>query len=79
MKTIFKNGTYERVSNEVADYEVRTGRAKYASKMDWKTNARSTVSVKSETVTEAEQKGEHTKSKKAMKAAKFKAKQRQYE
>ena len=79
MKTIFKNGTYERVSNEVADYEVRMGKAKYASKIDWKKNTRSTVNIKSETVTEAEQKGEHTKSKKAMKAAKFKSKQRQYE
>ena len=68
MKTIFKNGTYERVSNEVADYEVRMGKAKYASKIDWKKNTRSTVNVKSE-----------TKSKKAMKAAKFKSKQRQYE
>jgi len=77
MKTIFKNGTYERVSNEIADYEVRIGKAKYASKIDWKKNTRSSVKV--EAVVVAEQKGEHTKSKKAMNAAKFKAKQRQYE
>ena len=78
MKTIFKNGTYERVSNEVADYEVRVGKAKYTSKIEWKKNTRSIVSVKSEATTEAEQKGEHTKSNKTIKAAKFKAKQRQY-
>lgn len=75
MKTIFKNGTYERVSNEVADYEVKVGNARYASKMDWKKNVRN--AAKAETVVEAEEKGEKTKSKKAIKAAKFKSKQRQ--
>ena len=74
MKTILKNGTYERVSNEVADYEVKVGKAKYASKMEWKKTTRSVA--KPETVSVAEQKGEQTKSEKAIKAAKFKAKQR---
>ena len=75
MKTIFKNGTYERVSNEVAEHEVKVGKAKYASKMDWKKTTRSLP--KSETVTVAEQKGEKTKSEKAIRSAKLKAKQRQ--
>jgi len=75
MKTIFKNGTYERVSEEVAEQEVKMGRARYASKIDWKKNVRN--AAKAETVVEAEEKGEQTKSKKAIKAAKFKAKQRQ--
>jgi len=75
MKTIFKNGTYERVSNEVAEHEVKMGRAKYASKIDWKKNVRNTA--KAEVVVEAEEKGEKTKSKKAIKAANFKARQRQ--
>jgi hypothetical protein len=77
MKTIFKNGTYERVSEEVADYEVKVGNAQYASKKSWKENVRDIVKVKAETVVEAEQKGEHTKSKKAIKSAKLKSKQRQ--
>ncbi len=75
MKTILKDNQYLRVNNEVAEYEVRMGRAKYASKIDWKKNVRNTV--KAEAVVEAEEKGEHTKSKKAIKVAKFKAKQRQ--
>jgi len=75
MKTIFKNGTYERLSNEVAEHEVKMGRAKYASKIDWKKNVRNTA--KAEVVVEAEEKGEKTKSKKAIKAANFKARQRQ--
>ena len=75
MKTIFKNGTYERVSNEVAEHEVKMGRAKYASKMDWKKTTRNTT--KPEATVVAEQKGEQTKSAKAIKAAKLKSKQRQ--
>ena len=74
MKTILRNGVYERVNNEVADYEVSFGRAKFASKSEWKKNVRD---VKSEQVVIAETKGEITKSKKAEKAAKLKAKQRQ--
>jgi hypothetical protein len=73
MKTIFSNGTYQRVSNEVADHEVSFSRAKFVSKSEWKTNVRD---IKSEQVVVAEAKGEVTKSKKAEKAAKLKAKQR---
>jgi len=74
MKTILKDKTYMRVSEEIAEQEVRFGRAKYVSKSEWKLNFRD---IKSEEVTIAEQKGEITKSKKAEKAAKLKAKQRQ--
>lgn len=74
MKTIFSNGTYQRVSNEVADHEVKMGRAEYAPKTAWKQNVRDVQ--KSAAVTVAETKGEVTKSKKAEKAAKLKAKQR---
>jgi hypothetical protein len=75
MKTIFKNGAYERVSDEVAEISVRHQGAKYVSKSEWKLNARNIT--KSETVIEAESKGEVTKSKKAEKAAKLREKQRQ--
>ena len=74
MKTILRNGVYERVNNEVADHEVSFGRAKFVPKSEWKKNVRD---VKSEQVVIAETKGEITKSKKAEKAAKLKAKQRQ--
>lgn len=74
MKTILRNGVYERVNNEVADHEVSFGRAKFAPKSEWKKNVRD---VKSEQVVIAETKGEITKSKKAEKAARLKAKQRQ--
>jgi hypothetical protein len=74
MKTILRNGAYERVSNEVADHEVSFGRATYAPKSEWKQKVRDVR--KSADVTVAEAKGEVTKSKKADKAAKLKAKQR---
>lgn len=74
MKTILKDKAYMRVSDEVAEQEVRFGKAKYVSKSEWKSNFRN---IKSEEVTIAEQKGEVTKSKKAIKAAKLKEKQRQ--
>ena len=73
MKTILSNGIYKRVNNEVADHEVRFGRAKFVPKSEWKKNIRD---AKSEEVIIAETKGEKTKSKKAEKAAKLKAKQR---
>ena len=75
MKTIYSNGAYERVSNEVADHEVKMGRAKYSPKNEWKVSVRD--AQKSAVVIVAESKGEITKSKKAEKAAKLKAKQRQ--
>jgi hypothetical protein len=74
MKTILRNGAYERVSNEVAEHEVSFGRAKYAPKSEWKKNVRDVQ--KSVEVTVADEKGKVTKSKKAEKAAKLKAKQR---
>lgn len=74
MKTILRNGAYERVSNEVAEHEVSFGRAIYAPKSEWKKNVRDVQ--KSVEVTVADEKGKVTKSKKAEKAAKLKAKQR---
>ena len=77
MKTIFSNGTYQRVSNEVAAQEVSFNRAKYAPKSEWKSKVRDTrLTAVAETVIIAEVKGEVTKSKKAEKSAKLKAKQR---
>jgi hypothetical protein len=73
MKTIFKNGTYERVSDEVAEQQVKFGRAKYVPKLEWKASARA---IKSEKQADDQTKGEQTKSKKAEKAAKLKSKQR---
>ena len=73
MKTIFKNGTYERVSNEIAEQEVKFKRAAYAPKSEWKASARS---VKTEKQEENQTKGDKTKSKKAERASKLKAKQR---
>ena len=71
MKSILKNGTYLRVSDEVAEIEVRKGNAKYVSKTEWKQNTK----VVTEAVTTEHK--EQVKSKKAEKAAKLKAKQRQ--
>jgi hypothetical protein len=73
MKTILSNGIYKRVDNEVADHEVSFGRAKFVPKSEWKSKVRD---VKSEEIVIAEAKGEVTKSKKAEKSAKLKAKQR---
>lgn len=74
MKTILSNGVYSRVDNEVADREVSFGRAKFAPKSEWKKNVRD---IKPEEVVVAEEKGEKTKSRKAEKARKLKAKQKQ--
>jgi len=74
MKTILTNGVYKRVDNEVADYEVRMGRATFAPKSEWKTNVRNVA--KPEKVAVASVKGQETKNKKAEKAAKLKEKQR---
>ena len=40
MKTIFKNGEYDRVDNETADSKVRSNGWKFAPKSEWKTNVR---------------------------------------
>lgn len=51
MKTILKNGTYQRVSNEVAEREVAKG-AKFASKSEWKKNVRDAKKIAIEEVKE---------------------------
>lgn len=40
MKTILSDGVYQRVTEEVADHEVKFGRAKFAPKTEWKKNVR---------------------------------------
>jgi hypothetical protein len=71
MKTIFKNGTYQRVSNEVAEKEVKFGSAKFAPKSEWKSSVRGIPESKPEgAVTEK------VKSKKAEKRSKIKNAQR---
>ena len=40
MKTILENGTYKRVSDEVAEKRVRSGAAEYAPKSKWKAQER---------------------------------------
>lgn len=40
MKTIFKDGTYERVSNEVGDIRVYNQGWKFVSKNEWKIKVR---------------------------------------
>lgn len=71
MKTIFKNGTYQRVSNEVAEKEVKFGSAKFAPKSEWKSSVRGILEAKPEgAVTEK------VKSKKAEKRSKIKNAQR---
>jgi hypothetical protein len=40
MKTILSNGVYDRVTDEVADHEVKMGRAKFVPKSEWKKNVR---------------------------------------
>ena len=40
MKTILENGTYKRVSDEVAEKKVINGTAEYAPKSKWKAQER---------------------------------------
>lgn len=40
MKTIIKNGVYERVNNEVGENKVDYGGYKYVKKEEWKKNVR---------------------------------------
>lgn len=72
MKCIVKDGVYQRVDNETADIRLKQG-WNFAAKTEWK---KTRQPVKSEVVNEADAKGQATKSKKAEKAAKLKAKQR---
>lgn len=74
MKTILINGTYSRVSNEVADTEVRFGRAKFAPKSEWKTNVR--TPQRAESAKAAAAIGEQTKQIRAEKRSKIHSKQR---
>lgn len=40
MKTVFKDGVYSRVSNEVGDFQVKHQGFKFVAKKEWKTNIR---------------------------------------
>lgn len=68
------DGTFEKVANEIADNEVRFGRANFAPKSEWKKNVRDVQ--KSEEVKVADTKGEATKAEKREKREKLKGKQR---
>lgn len=46
MKTIFSDGVYQRVADEVADHEVKFGRAKFVPKTEWKKNVRDVEKAK---------------------------------
>ena len=46
MKTIFSDGVYKRVTDEVADHEVKFGRAKFVPKTEWKKNVRDVEKAK---------------------------------
>ena len=72
MKTILKNGTYQRVSNEVAEREVAKG-ARFASKTEWKINVRDLQ--KTQVPSEVVEQQQKVKSKKAQRKAKFAEKQ----
>ena len=72
MKTIFKNGTYERVGEEVAESQVKYHGWKYVSKSEWKVATRIPVTEKQII---QEEKKEKTLSKKAQRRSKFKTEQ----
>lgn len=69
MKTIFKNGVYDRVNEEVAESNVRYHGWKYVPKSEWKVATR--VPKTEEQAVQVEKK-EKTLSKKAQRRAKFK-------
>lgn len=69
MKTIFKNGSYDRVGEEEAESNVKFHGWKYVPKSEWKLSTRSAVST--EQLVQAEKK-EKTLSKKAERRSKFK-------
>jgi len=73
MKTVFKNGVYDRVDNEVAEIRVNNQGWKYVPKSDWKTNARPAVAEK---VLVEQDKKEVTISEKALRRKKLGDKQR---
>lgn len=74
MKTIFKNGVYDRVNEEVAESNVKHHGWKYVPKSEWKLNART---AKTENQTEQQEKKENTISNKAKRRLAIKEKQRQ--
>jgi glutamate synthase domain-containing protein 1 len=68
MKTIFKNGVYDRVNEEVAESNVKFHGWKYVPKSEWKVATRAPKTEQQ--VVEAEKK-EKTLSNKAKRRAKF--------
>lgn len=72
MKTIIVNGTYERVSDEIARLRVSAG-AKYAPKSEWKSQVRD---IQSEEKIVETVKAEKIKTAKVEKRLKLKQKQR---
>jgi len=74
MKTIFKNGAYERVGEEVAESQVKYHGWKYVPKSEWKAATRVLVTEAQE---EQSEKKEKTLSKKAQRRINIKEKQRQ--
>jgi len=72
MKTIFKNGVYDRVNEEVAESNVKYNGWKYVPKSEWKAATR--VPATEEQLVQVEKK-EKTMSKKAQRRAKFKSEQ----
>lgn len=73
MKSIFKNGAYDRVSDEMAETRVKSQGWKFVSKTEWKANSRATVVVENKVETD---KKDETLSKKAERRKKLKEKQR---
>lgn len=74
MKTIFKDGIYERVDNEVGEVRTKYQGWKFVPKSEWKKNVRD---IKTEPQVTEEVKKEETVSKKAERRQKLKEKQRQ--
>jgi len=74
MKTVFKNGVYDRVNEEVAETRVNNQGWKYVPKSEWKTNTRPAPREKS--LVEDEKKQE-TISKKALRHKKLGERQRE--
>ncbi len=68
-----RDGSFEKVTDDFAENEVRFGRASFAPRSEWKTNVRDTQSVE---VKVAEIKGSVTKAEKREKREKLKEKQR---
>lgn len=73
MKTVFKDGAYERVADEVGEIRTKNQGWKYVPKSEWKQNARV---VKTEAQVVQDEKKEETVSKKALRRSKLKEKQR---